>query len=53
MSEFESAKKIFTKLVELCDEGIALEERKKNGENVGDEEDDSMARMAVQLIKLQ
>lgn len=53
MGIFEEKKKIFEKLAGLCDEGNVLEERKKNGEDTGEAEEELIAKIAIQLMKLQ
>lgn len=53
MGIFEEKKKVFEKLVGLCDEGIKLEERKKNGEDTKEAEEELFVKITVQIIKLQ
>ena len=50
---FKKAKEIFNDLCDMCDEGIALEEREAQGEDVTEESEILLVRIAVKLAKLQ
>lgn len=50
---FKELKERFDKLSELCDKGIELELKESQGENINDESEELLVRIALEFVKIQ
>ena len=50
---FKELKERFDKLSKLCDRGIELEAKKSQGENIDEESEELLIRIAVEFVRIQ